>query len=81
MTVRQNEILLAPREVSRHWTPRGDPPTAPRELDEGSAPPQVILEKKMILRGRDEDAVVVGEEMLAVTNMCVTTGMWTRKMV
>ena len=33
----------------------------------------------MILRGRDEDAVEVGEEMLAVTNKCVTTGMLTQK--
>jgi len=35
----------------------------------------------MILQGRDEDAVAVGEEMLVVTNKCVTTGMLTRKVV
>ena len=35
----------------------------------------------MIQRVRDEDAVAVGEEMLAVTNKCVTTGMLTRKEV
>jgi hypothetical protein len=35
----------------------------------------------MILRGHDEDAVAVGEEMQVVTNKCVTTGMLTRKEV
>jgi hypothetical protein len=35
----------------------------------------------MILRGRDEYAVAVGEVMLAVTNKRVTTGMLTRKEV
>jgi hypothetical protein len=35
----------------------------------------------MILWGRDEDEVAMGEEMIAVTNKCVTTGMLTRKEV
>jgi len=35
----------------------------------------------MTLLGRDEDAVAVREEMLAVTNKCVMTGTMTRKVV
>ena len=35
----------------------------------------------MILRVRGEDAVAVGEEMLAVTNKCVTIGKLTRREV
>jgi hypothetical protein len=69
-----------PREVSRP-TLRGDLPTTPREFDEGPVPPQVMLEKEMTLRGRDEDAVAVGEAMLTVTNRYVTTGMLKRRVI